>query len=65
MDNDEKLRAEYERLKACTEGTMDMGEDDQDALRAAILDDMDSNAAFSADEFAEILDKELSVFKNG
>lgn len=65
VDNEDKLRAEYERLKAGTEGTMDMAEDDAEALRLAILEDMDANSAFNADEFAEILDKEFSIFKNG
>jgi hypothetical protein len=44
---------------------MELTEDDHEALRTAILEDMEANSAFNADEFAKILDKEFSVFKNG
>jgi hypothetical protein len=65
VDNEEKLRAEYARLKAASEGAIEAAEDDHDAIRAAILDELDQSGVYSIDEFNEILDQELSVFKNG
>ncbi len=65
VDNEEKLRAEWERLKAGIENPWDVSEEDQDAIRGALLDELQATSAFSIDEFNEILDKEFSVFKNG
>jgi hypothetical protein len=64
INNEDKLRDEFEKLKASSE-TWDVSEEEQDAFRLAILEDMDKNKTFSMDEFNEIIDKELSIFKGG
>lgn len=65
VDDEEKLRAEYERLKAGNESAVEASEDDADAIRAVILDELEANSPFNLDEFEKVLDRELSVFKNG
>ena len=65
IDNEEKLRAEWELLKAANSNVLEVPEDDQDELRMALLDEMEKASPFSEDEFNAILDKEFSVFKNG
>jgi len=65
IDDDEKLRVEYERLKAANTGALEVSEDDENELRMALLDDMEQNSPFSSEEFNEVLDKEFSIFKNG
>jgi hypothetical protein len=34
-------------------------------LRIALLEDMEKNSPFSEEEFFTVLDKELSIFKEG
>lgn len=63
--NDEKLRAEFERLKAVNEAPLEAEDEDDDTLRIALLEEMEQNSPFTADEFNQILDQELSVFKDG
>jgi hypothetical protein len=52
-------------LKVANEGALEISEEEEDELRMALLDDMENNSPFNADEFNEILDKEFSVFKDG
>lgn len=63
--DEEKVRAEYEKLKALNSGVLEASEEDIDEIRLALLDEMEQTSAFSADEFNDLLDKEFSVFKNG
>lgn len=65
IPSDEKLRAEYERLKAANEGSLEIGEEEVEQLRNALIDELESNSPFSADEFQQVLDREFSVFKEG
>ena len=65
LENEEKLRAEFERLKSSNSSSLEVSEDDANELRIALLQEMEQNSPFSLDEFNEILDKEFSVFKNG
>jgi hypothetical protein len=63
--DEEKLREEWERLKANNSGVLEASEDDPNELRIALMEEMEKNSPFTADEFGDILDKEFSVFKNG
>lgn len=63
--NDDKLKAEYEKLKAINSGVLEISEEESDELRMAILSEMEESSPFNADEFADLLDQELGVFKNG
>lgn len=65
LNNEEKLRSLYEKLKASSETGLEVSEDDENELRIALIDEMEQLSPFSADEFNEILDREFSVFKNG
>lgn len=65
LNNDDKLKAEFERFKALNEGVLEVSEEDETELRMALLTEMEENSPFSLDEFQDILDKEFSVFKNG
>ena len=65
MQSEEKLRAEYERLKSYNESPLDVADDDLDELRIALLTEMEKNSPFTVDEFAQVLDQEFSVFKEG
>lgn len=62
---DDKLRAEYERVKALNAGVLEASDDDHNELRIALLEEMEQNSPFDSDEFANVLDQEFSVFKNG
>ncbi len=65
IGSDEKLRAEYERLKAANEGSLEVSEEEVDQLREALINDLETNSPFTADEFQQVLDREFSVFKEG
>ncbi len=65
LNNEEKLRSLYEKLKASSETGLEVSEDDENELRIALIDEMEQLSPFSADEFNEILDREFSVFKSG
>ncbi len=62
--DEKKLRDAYEKQKGQDE-QWDMGTEDEDEIRTAILLDLERNNLFSTDEFAAVLDKEFSVFKEG
>lgn len=62
VKDETKLREQYDKLIS---GVDVVQEDDEAALRLLILDQLDENQPFSLDEFNAILDKELSVFKEG
>lgn len=65
VHDEEKLKAEWERLKSLNSGVLEASEDDANELRIALIEEMEKNSPFSADEFGEILDKEFAVFKKG
>ena len=65
INNEEKLRAEFARLKEANSGVLESSEEDVDQLRIALLEELSNNSPFSLDEFNEVLDKEFSVFKTG
>lgn len=65
MKDDEKLREEFERLKAVNEGVLEVSEEDENELRIALLEEMEANSPFTVDEFNEVLLNEFSVFKDG
>lgn len=65
VGDEEKLRKEFEKLKASNEGTLEVSEEDENELRIALLEEMEDLSPFTQDEFNEILDKEFSVFKKG
>lgn len=65
LQSEDKLRAEYERLKAVNSGALEVSEEDADELRKALLDELEGSSQFSVDEFNNILDKEFSIFKEG
>jgi len=56
IPDEEKLHAEYERLKAYNSGALEVAEDDANELRMALLDDMENNSQFNVDEFNDVLD---------
>jgi len=65
VDNDDLLKAEYEKSKASQE-VWDIDEEDEDAFRLAMLQELEEgNAYFSIEEFHKVLDKEFAVFKEG
>ena len=43
----------------------DVSEEDEDAIRASLLDEFVKNSPFSEEEFDDVLEQELSVFKSG
>ena len=61
---EERLRAEYDSLRNASDA-WDVSEEEEDAFRLALLEDMDSKSLYSLDEFNKVLDRELSVFKTG
>ena len=63
--DEEKARAEYERLKNVNSGTLEVSEDDLDELRIALISELEQNSPLTIDEFNSVLDKEFSVFKEG
>lgn len=65
VNDEEKLRKEFEKLKALNEEPLEVSEEDENELRIALLDEMEQLSPFTADEFNEVLDKEFSVFKTG
>ncbi|MFS8160629.1 MAG: hypothetical protein ACMG6E_10600 [Candidatus Roizmanbacteria bacterium] len=64
MFDEKKLRDAYEKAKGQDE-QWDIGTEDEEEMRAAILMDMEKNALFNLDEFNAVLDKEFSVFREG
>jgi hypothetical protein len=64
LQNEEKLRAEFERLTSNDE-VWEVAEEDEDAMRASLLDEFARNSDFNIEEFEDILARELSVFKTG
>lgn len=63
INDEEKLRAEFARLKEANENSIEVSEDAMEEYRLTLLQEMEQNSPFSADEFDKILDNELSVFK--
>lgn len=64
LNDEDRLRSEFEKLRNA-DNTWDVSEEDEDAMRLALLADLEENSPYSIDEFNAILDKEFSVFKNG
>lgn len=60
--NEERLKAEFDRLKS---GSEVISEDDQNELRAKILETINEEYPYKLDDFEDIMDKEFSVFKKG
>jgi len=65
LSNEDALKAEFERLKALNSGVLEASEDDLNELRMALLDEMEESTPFTAEDFGELLDRELGVFKTG
>lgn len=63
--DESKVRSEYENLKKSNSSALEVNEEDPNELRIALIEEMSANAAFNADEFEAVLDKEFSVFKEG
>lgn len=42
-----------------------MEEEDEDAIRLKLLDQLEQDAPYTMDEFQDVLEKEFSVFKTG
>ena len=51
IDNEEKLRAEYERMKLANSTTTEISEDEADELRIALVDELDEVALLGVGEF--------------
>lgn len=65
LNNEEVLRAMYEKLKAAGE-VWDVDETDEDAFRLAMYQELEEGkAGFEINDFAAIMDKELAVFQQG
>jgi DUF2075 family protein len=65
VENDEQLRAEWERLKAKNE-VWETDEEDETAFRLALVKELEENTSvFKVEDFHDILNKELGVFKKG
>lgn len=60
--NSEHLRRQFERAQS--QEALEFGEEEADELRVALLDEMRGND-LPVDDWNEMLDRELSVFKNG
>ena len=56
INDEEKLRAEYARLKDLGEQSIEASEDNIDEFRLTMLQEMEQNSPFSVDEFEKILD---------
>lgn len=65
INNDEKLRAIFEKLKANIDAPSEISEEDMDELRIEMLNELEELSPQTLDEFEDFLDKEFSVFKNG
>jgi hypothetical protein len=63
LSNEDKLRAEFERLKSGNESPLEVDESNIEELRVALLTELDRQSPDTLDDFNEILDRELSVFK--
>ena len=65
LPSDEKLRAEFEKLKDANSSTLEASEEEMDQIRLALLQDLEAASPLTLDEFQDVLDKEFSVFKEG
>ena len=65
VTDEDKLRREYEILKDTSDNAWDISEDEENALRLELVEDLHKLSPYSVDEFNELLDKEFSVFKQG
>ena len=63
--SEERLRAEYEKLKSSIECPLEGDEENFEEVRLAMLSEMEESSPFSLDEFNSVLDKEFSVFRDG
>lgn len=65
LDSEERMRQRYERVASSAEA-WDVDPEDEDAWRAALVDDLDGqNKHFKLEDFHAVLDKELGVFAQG
>jgi len=65
LNSEEKMRERF-AMKAGSAEVWDVDPEDEDAWRAALVDDLDGqNAHFKIEDFHAILDKELAVFAEG
>ncbi len=65
LNSEEKLRAQYERLKQGISETIDIEESEAEELRVLLALELEKEQVLSFDEIHEALDRELSVFKEG
>lgn len=65
LDNEDQLRAEWERLKAKNE-VWETDQEDETAFRLALVQELEENTSvFKVEDFHDVLNKELGVFKKG
>lgn len=62
LNDDEKLRAEFDKYKSNSEV---ISEEDEVEIRAKILESIHEDHPFKLVDFEEVMDKEFSVFKKG
>lgn len=62
LKDDEKLKEEFDRHK---NNEAVITEDDENEIRAKVLEAIQNEYPFKLDEFEEVMDKEFSVFKKG
>ncbi|CDW76795.1 UNKNOWN [Stylonychia lemnae] len=65
IHNDDKLRAEWEKLKEFNSAPLEFSEEESDELQYILLQDLEKTSPNTLDEFNEILDQQFSVFKDG
>ena len=64
LNDEDKLRSEYDKLKEFENNPIETG-DDSDDLKIALVQELEQLNPYALDEFEKVLDKELSVFKDG
>jgi hypothetical protein len=64
LNNEEKLREEFEKIKGFEANPLEVGEDSDD-LKIALVQELEALSPETLDDFEKVLDQELSVFKEG
>lgn len=63
LQNEERLRLQYEKLKLNIENPSEVSEEDLEEIRLQNLTELEELSPQTIDEFEVFLDKELSIFK--
>lgn len=61
--NEEKLREEFERNKN-SDDQWEINEEEENAVRIALIQEFERNSPNTMKEFHEILDEQFAIFKN-